>query len=99
MQRWRRAHVVAEVKELRMRTMLNFDDWLASNGPLTQGGYFHISYAVRHLSDADYRYGAWRRSGKVFVRGPVSVLVLTSDAAVRAFCVQSIDWTRWMRSM
>jgi hypothetical protein len=44
-----------------------------------------ISYAVRHSGDTDYRYRAWRRGGKVFVRGPVSVLVLASDAAVRAF--------------
>jgi hypothetical protein len=68
-----------------MRTTVNFDDWLATNGPIQVGGYSDISYAVRHLNDAQYRYGAWRRSGKVFVRGPVSVLVLTSDAAVRAF--------------
>ena len=68
-----------------MRTTVKFDDWLAANGPISVGGYFDISYAIRHLSDVDYRYRAWRRGGKVFVRGPVSVLVLASDAAVRAF--------------
>jgi hypothetical protein len=68
-----------------MRTTLNFDDWLMANGPIQIGGYFSISYAVRHLCDTDYRYSAWRRGGKVFVRGPVSVLVLASDAAVGAF--------------
>jgi hypothetical protein len=68
-----------------MRTTLNFDDWLEANGPILGGEYFDISYAIRHLSDTDYRYRAWRRSGKIFVRGPVSVLVLASDAAVGAF--------------
>jgi hypothetical protein len=68
-----------------MRTTVNFDDWLEANGPIRVGGYFHISYAVRHLSDADYRHSAWRRGGKLYVRGPVSLLVLASDAAVRAF--------------
>jgi hypothetical protein len=68
-----------------MRTSLNFDDWLEANGPIRIGDYSDISYAIRHLCDTDYRYSAWRRGGKVFVRGPVSVLVLASDAAVRAF--------------
>lgn len=68
-----------------MRATLNFDDWLEANGPIRVGGYFSISYAIRHLTGTDYRYSAWRRGGKVFVRGPVSVLVLASDAAVRAF--------------
>ena len=68
-----------------MRITTNFDHWLKANGPIRLGDYFEISYAVRHLSDTDYRYRAWRKGGKVFVRGPVSVLVLASDAAVRAF--------------
>ena len=68
-----------------MRTTFNFDEWLKANTPIRIGDYSDISYATRHLNDAQYRYGAWRRSGKVFVRGPVCVLVLTSDAAVRAF--------------
>jgi hypothetical protein len=67
-----------------MSSTINFEEWIEQNLPDDLGKLYALKTAVRETADMT-AYSAVQIGEKMFVRGPVNTLMLSSTSARAAF--------------